>query len=1533
MAMRNPMVRAISVSLAALGLVGALLVFLVRQPGASATDLRATPGTTWLSGEAQGQVVLAAVGGELASLGVAVGKSGEELDVVDVGSAVFVYNRTAGELVRLAGVNGDLKERFAVPKASTQATALVRAGVSVYLVDQVNRTAQRVNADGSHNEPVKLPGFTNWVGTEDGHLWLVDAATGDINNFDGLEPRISRALQPGADAVLTAVGTDPVIVDRTNGRLRWLRRGITFEPSVSLLGSLVQQPSVRGSCLQIVTGRVLRCFSPLRQERMLPIVGDLSAGDQLFVNERNALITSPGNPKVLLGSWRTKNWAQAERPAPSARPLSSWANPGPLLVDDPGSRFAMTADDAHLVLLDKASHLTSLSDAGQEDKGVGIAGATSGDPNQTEVLATQAARNAVKSLGGPNLAPIARPDLVITRSGRSVAIAVLANDTDPNGDVLAVIQAGPPGDSQGRVVVSDGQIVNYMPPDGFVGQVTFPYTITDTGNLRSSSTVTVDVIGGDRNTPPRLADDAGMTLLDTGLTIDVLANDRDDEGDPLTITRTSTSGHGTVSLRPEGIRYDPNSGFTGNDEFTYTVIDGYGGTSTATVRIVVTAPQTRNRPPLAVDDRATVRAGRHVIIPVLANDVDPDGDPLHIASVSATPGLTISILDGQTVDVMPNTNISGPVSFTYVAQDPGGLSSRATVILLVDAAGENRPPVAIDDRVTSAEAAVNINVLSNDSDPNGDLLTIVDYTQPEVGRATKVSGSVIRFEPAAGYTGTQTFTYTISDPAGLTATARVTVEVIAPTGSGPVARDDFATVFPGESVTIKPLANDSHPDGIPFSLRGIPTGSAEIKVLLNDTLSFTPPDATLTSYKFSYTIQDTNGRTATAQIVITVIAKPVINRAPVAKDDRAEAKFGGGVSIPVLANDSDPDGDQIHIVDVTGVSGGSATVNGANIDFTAAAQFSGLAVLTYTIADPAGLTASAKVVVQVADRVKLPPIAVNDSIISIGGARVSLDPLANDSDPDGPASGLVIQSATPVSRSVSVALAPHLVTIQPPSDPGIYVVNYVIVNADGLTASATITVTVQAPPNHPPVANADAAQVVFNGSVSIPVLNNDTDVDGGTLTITAVSIPTNGGTAVMNGSTIRYTPAVGYAGTDTFTYTIVDPQGAPSTATVTVTVAACSAVTPVLVDDSAFTKLNTAVTLDLFANDTETAGMFAVTTPNKGTVTSSAPGRITYTPPSGFSGTAQFGYRVTNDCGVVANATITISITINHPPIAKDDTATVTVGGSVTIPVTNNDSDPDGDPFSVTSVTSIVNGTATHTATDVSFTPTAPGPASFSYTITDVGGLTSTANVTINVASPNRPPTANGASANAVAGSGVVIALVYSDPDPGDVLTVTHSTVSPAGAGSVSINGSSATYTPPQSFFGDASFTYTVTDTGGLSATATVTITVAKYVAPNQAPTANPDGPVTAPVGAMSVVVNVVANDTDPDPGDTLTVIAASVTSGSGVSVNFSGGNVTVMLDAPLAVGTSLPVSVVYTISDGHGHTASSTVAITFSQM
>lgn len=192
-----------------------------------------------------------------------------------------------------------------------------------------------------------------------------------------------------------------------------------------------------------------------------------------------------------------------------------------------------------------------------------------------------------------------------------------------------------------------------------------------------------------------------------------------------------------------------------------------------------TAPDTSNKTPDAVADSAVTGPGAAVTLNVVANDSDANGDALTVISVSK-PQFGTAATDGQNVTYTPNAAFVGEDHFTYIVSDGKGAQAAGSVTVTVNGAGgPNQPPTAGNDNVgTTPGTALTINVLSNDSDPNGDALLITIDSQPVHGTAVVQNGQIV-YTPAAGYTGTDSFTYIVSDGKGGTAKATVTVTISA----------------------------------------------------------------------------------------------------------------------------------------------------------------------------------------------------------------------------------------------------------------------------------------------------------------------------------------------------------------------------------------------------------------------------------------------------------------------------------------------------------------------------------------------------------------------------------------------------------------------------------------------------------------------------------------------------------------------------------------------------------------------------------
>jgi hypothetical protein len=195
------------------------------------------------------------------------------------------------------------------------------------------------------------------------------------------------------------------------------------------------------------------------------------------------------------------------------------------------------------------------------------------------------------------------------------------------------------------------------------------------------------------NNPPVAMDDMETTEQDTPVTIDVLANDEDADGESLTVTGKTDGSDGTVAITGNGatVTYTPSAGYTGSDEFTYTVSDGTD-TDMGTVTVTVTAPPPpANNAPVAMDDTADTDEDESVVINVLANDTDADGDTLTVTmATEPSDGEAVVADDGMTITYTPDTGYSGEDQFMYTVSD-GEAADTATVYITVEAAEPVEP--------------------------------------------------------------------------------------------------------------------------------------------------------------------------------------------------------------------------------------------------------------------------------------------------------------------------------------------------------------------------------------------------------------------------------------------------------------------------------------------------------------------------------------------------------------------------------------------------------------------------------------------------------------------------------------------------------------------------------------------------------------------------------------------------------------------------------------------------------------------------
>lgn len=508
--------------------------------------------------------------------------------------------------------------------------------------------------------------------------------------------------------------------------------------------------------------------------------------------------------------------------------------------------------------------------------------------------------------------------------------------------------------------------------------------------------------------------------------------------------------------------------------------------------------------------------------------------------------------------------------------------------------------------------------------------------------------------------------------------------------------------------------------------------------------------------------EDVRG-TSMATVTIHVAA---VDDAPVANSDCLKTDFGTQLTIPVsrlLINDTDIDSTTLTVTAVTAVAHCTVVLNGTDIVFTPETSYSGPAVFSYTLSDG---TRTALGTVTVSVGFDNPPVAVNDIAITPEDTPLVIPDaalLANDSDVD-----LQTLTITAVGSAThgTIAHAGTTTTFTPAADyngPA----SFAYTVSDGFkTATATVSVTVLAV-NDPPVANADATETTEDTPVSFlaaDLTTNDTDIDGDSLLVTAVT-PTvdTHGTVSLSSGIVTYTPDSNFNGDASFTYTVFD-GAATATGTVTITVTAVDDA-PVAVSDTASMFEDPGATaINVLANDTDVDGgpisIVSVTQPPHGTVVITGSGTgLTYQPgtnycnhappplvpppgliqPNAPAGPDVFTYTLSPG-GSTATVTVTV-FCVDDPPVAVGDVKTVAEdSGATTVNVLDNDTDVDGGPKAIGSVTQPENGEVVIALDGLSVTyapspdycnqiPNGP-PDTFTYTLTP-GTSTATVAVTV----------------------------------------------------------------------------------------------------------------------------------------------------------------------------------------------------------
>jgi hypothetical protein len=787
---------------------------------------------------------------------------------------------------------------------------------------------------------------------------------------------------------------------------------------------------------------------------------------------------------------------------------------------------------------------------------------------------------------------------------------------------------------------------------------------------------------------------------------------------------TQLSGAGSTSVRPiSQYQFDDDNDGTAEQSSastTRSVTFPTAGSRTSSLRVVdadgdgAKVVQTytvgANLPPTAPNQNLP-RSAAGAQVSFTLGGSDPEGGSVTRSIVNQPVNGTLS---GSVPNLTytPNAGFTGPDVITYKVSDDCADSSDTNGTITINV---NRNPVA-DNQTITTNQEIPVNFTLTGTDPDGDALTYSIASTPTHG---SLSGSApaLQYTPDPGFNGLDTMTFNVDDGLnGSTSPGTITFNVVK--NARPVADPQIVDVDEDNETDITLTGSDADGDTLAFTAltsttHGLLTGTAP-------NLHYQPNANFHGSDSFQFSVNDGKGGTNTATVTIDVAS---VNDDPVANDQTVNLQHDTSKTFTLDAHDDD--GDALSYTPLTPVSHGVLTGSFPTFTYQPAPGYIGPDALVYRVSD--GTTTDTATVTFNVTPTNQPPVA--GSAVVNTNEDTAKGIVLNASDPEGGPIAIAI-TQDPAHGSLS-GTAPNLTYTPAPNYNGADSFKFSVTDDLDQVSVGTITINVLAV-NDLPVATPQTVDVTEDTPQSI--ILSATDGDDAVITYQVVSLPAHG-TVTGTAPNVTYTPAANYNGSDSFTFRARDPQGATSTATITLNVVPVNDA-PKASNVSKTVAEDASVATPLSATDLDSPSLtYAIVSgPAHGTVGGTGAAR-TYTPAPNYNGFDTFTYTA-SDGGLTSNvATVTISVTaVNDAPVAGAQPV-LTVAEDSPRPVTLTGSDVDGDSIVFAVSVAPKKGKLTGTVPNLTYTPNPDynGPDSFQFTVTDPKGLKGTGTITLDV--------------------------------------------------------------------------------------------------------------------------------------------------------------------------------------------------------
>jgi hypothetical protein len=845
------------------------------------------------------------------------------------------------------------------------------------------------------------------------------------------------------------------------------------------------------------------------------------------------------------------------------------------------------------------------------------------------------------------------------------------------------------------------------------------------------------------------------------------------------------------------------TGLDGGTTYYFTVVayNTSGQTSPNSGEVAYTVPGIPNAAPIA--EAFSLTTTEEVDVAATLSAVDPDGDPVTYSILSAPSKGTLTGT-APNLTYRPATNAFGADSFSYRASD--GSANSATVTVSIEINPVNDPPVANSTSITTNEDA-NLAFTLSASDPDGSVPTYSILTAPAKGTLTGTPPN-LTYRPAANVSGSDSFTFKVSDGEFESGVATVSVSITA-VNDIPVATPGSASTLEDTAVALTISGSDVEGSNLSYSIVTPPAKGS---------LSGTPPNLIYTpalnsngADGFVFRVNDGSANSANANFAISV--SPV-NDAPVANSTSITTTVNTPVAATLPA--SDVDGNPLGYTILSQPTKGTLSGTPPNLSYHPGTGELGGDSFSFKVNDGSLDSGIGTVSISIVQGNAV-PAATAQTVSAIEDTAKSIT--LSGSDPEN--SALSYAVVTQPSKGSLSGTPPNLTYTPQLNYNGADSFTFRVNDGAANSPSATVTINVAAV-NDAPVATPRSVTTTLNNSVAVVLAGSD--IEGSVLSFAVATQPANG---TLGGTppNLTYTPNTNFSGDDSFTFRVNDGTANSATATVSITVTTTNRA-PVAQAESVFTLMNKSLPILLVGTDADSDPLTfrIVSTPANGVLIGTPP-NVTYKPNTGYKGTDSFSY-VVND-GTLDSIPALVAIDVrgkNTKPTAISSTATSLQNAWVSTPMSGLD--PEGDTLSFTVVKGPKNGKLVGTSPHLMYVPNHgfKGKDSYTFRASDGHLRSNVATVAIAVVNPNnRAPVITSRTLTTPANKAIAVTLSAHDSD-GDPLT--YRILTRPATGKLAGKKEKFSYKPVKGFMGTVSLTYVANDGVTDSAVGTITINV-----------------------------------------------------------------------------------------------------------